>query len=488
METIKTFEIEVVEKDLRGAVENPDLPDNLVSPLGALVSELTAQIKVSPVAVYLGSADKDAEMRNFFAYALARAMIAHEPTTVLVDCDFLSVGLSGIVPQRDGLGFLDLLLYGSSLGVITQTTASGVKTISAGSFPVSKRSPFVMDAFENARRYLLNHASCVILCGPALDDNDGVHPILENVDIPVVLRVGARARRLDPLEEKLSSVLESRFWSLRIVERERVAVSKARTTEPVAPKTASIDEALLKDVKPIPKWEEDGGGEVEPVEKRRRGNSIFAKVVTSLLGLALVAFLLYWLYLTRSARDGDPAAVTPPQTTQQTDRQSDQQPGAPADTTTLAAVGTVSTSAGTGDDTETSAASDDAAEEVSEPPAAQPRATEPVTIKKVEGSAPIALRANAEGVIVEKELKNYVGQYVVHVSSFELVENARKDADYLTGRGYDVFLYHVDLGRKGLWYRVYVGPFERREAAREQKIRLDENPRVRSTRIVKVRN
>jgi cell division protein FtsN len=47
-------------------------------------------------------------------------------------------------------------------------------------------------------------------------------------------------------------------------------------------------------------------------------------------------------------------------------------------------------------------------------------------------------------------------------------------------------VYHVDLGSKGMWYRVYVGPFATRDDAMDTKIKLDENPRIKSTRVSKV--
>ena len=84
------------------------------------------------------------------------------------------------------------------------------------------------------------------------------------------------------------------------------------------------------------------------------------------------------------------------------------------------------------------------------------------------------------------ELAPYAGKYLIHVSSFRRKDHAQSDADYLAGRGYSTIVAGVDLGEKGLWYRVYVGPFASRADAQTMKIRLDENPRVLSTRITKV--
>jgi cell division septation protein DedD len=87
---------------------------------------------------------------------------------------------------------------------------------------------------------------------------------------------------------------------------------------------------------------------------------------------------------------------------------------------------------------------------------------------------------------VPADLAGYAGKYLVHVSSFRGMTRAQSDADYLKGRGYNTVIAQIDLGEKGTWYRVYVGPLDSRDDALSMKIRLDENPRVLSTRITRV--
>ena len=92
----------------------------------------------------------------------------------------------------------------------------------------------------------------------------------------------------------------------------------------------------------------------------------------------------------------------------------------------------------------------------------------------------------ARGELAVEELSSYAGTYLVHVSSFRGTSRARDDGAYFQSHGFDVVIARVDLGEKGIWYRVYAGPFLSRQQAEASKIRLDENPRVRSTRITRV--
>jgi cell division septation protein DedD len=90
------------------------------------------------------------------------------------------------------------------------------------------------------------------------------------------------------------------------------------------------------------------------------------------------------------------------------------------------------------------------------------------------------------GIHYAETLDEFADRYIIHVSSFKGIEKAREEAFYLSGAGYPVFIYRVDLGSKGMWHRVYVGPYATREDAMEHKINLDGNPRIKSTRISKV--
>jgi cell division septation protein DedD len=52
------------------------------------------------------------------------------------------------------------------------------------------------------------------------------------------------------------------------------------------------------------------------------------------------------------------------------------------------------------------------------------------------------------------------GAYVVQVASFPQQGDAQALKDRLAKKGYAVYTQDADLGAKGIWYRVYIGPFD----------------------------
>jgi cell division protein FtsN len=385
-----------------------------------------------------------------------------------------------------------------------------VKVVGAGSFAVTKKSPFAMDAFVDSRRYLVNQAKCVIFVGPAMDDDGNLHPIAENVDRVVLVRMGARfdARTIDPLEEKVASVQTAESWSVRINTRTAApAARKPQETAKAEPTLVAEVEDLvdrLSEPRPAPRpaatrmasdrvpvEEETGfadapsaGGEgplfeeeeelAGPHIRRKSVGTRIIRVVISFVVLVLVAFVVWWLYLTRSVREhggeragavrrtpvtAPPAPVTatdslrsgrsiepPPVTTEET---------APAERTASGEA------AGRGETTKSAA-------------------------ETAAALKPQTTVSTPDSIHFAATLDEFANQYVVHAGSFRGVDKAKEEAFYLLGWGYSVFIYRVDLESKGVWYRVYVGPFATREDAMERKIKLDENPRIRSTRVSKV--
>lgn len=52
------------------------------------------------------------------------------------------------------------------------------------------------------------------------------------------------------------------------------------------------------------------------------------------------------------------------------------------------------------------------------------------------------------------------GAYVVQVASFPQLSDAQTLKDRLEKKGYNAYTQDADLGAKGVWHRVYVGPFD----------------------------
>ena len=521
MKDLKTFEFGADSETLTRAYESGSIPASLEPLFRAMVSEIVSAAGAGSGSIYLCSPEADAESRNHFAFLVAKLVRAHVPTVLLVDCDFLSTGLNGIIPHRDSLGFLDLLLYGTSLGVITQESLHGVKVVGAGSFSVTKKSPFAIDAFINARRYLTAQAKCVIFVGPAMDDEGNLHPVTENVDRVVLVRMGNRfdARILDPLEEKIASSQAAESWSVRIntrtagpaaagpqeaaKEREPTLVAevqdiadrwerpdaaqrppKARVTSdrtPVGGKAGFEGSPPSGGVGPLLDEEELPG----PRIRRGSGGSRVIRGVTSFVVLVLVAFVVWWLYQTRSVRERAVSARRTPSTAQPAPTTDSLRSDRPIKPPQVAAeeetpVGRAESEPVPGGE-EAAGGAAGGAESARSGESAESAMDR---VAPSESSQPIL--STPDSIYVAASLGEFAGQWVVHSGSFRRIDKAKEEAEYLLGWGYSVFIYRVDLESKGVWYRVYVGPFATREDAMTRKIKLDENPRIRSTRVSKV--
>jgi cell division septation protein DedD len=523
MEKLSSYSINISVDTLRNGFKLGKVPDPLHEPFQSLLPRLTGAAATSPAAVYLFSGDDIAEVRNLFGYSLAAALTQHIPSTLLVDCGYLDVGMNGIVPERDALGFLDLLLYGSSLGVITQETSGGVRVVGAGSFPVTKKMPFVLNAFEPASRRLVAHSGCAIYCGPLFDDDGGLHPLVGAVDIPILVRtVEAGAGVVDPIEEQITAQCDAELLSIRITPRdaaeERAAPHKpspAASAEPelmppvgaepefeeidrspsvtqrletpgVPPVPPAADTRPAREAAPRDRAEKSPPPERPPsVEydeefsavghQDKKHASLIPKIATAVVVLVAVAFLVWWFNAER--RNGGDAesgriAVS-------SGEQSDSAPAPAGGPETVLAA-----------DTTAAVSAPDTTPVAPEPtPVSAPGTSGSAGAEVAESVRPTDASAmlDSDNILVMDDLEsNWGGYYLIHVSSFRESSKARTEVAYLSDRGYPAFVVYIDLGPKGKWYRVYTGPLERREQAREMKKNLDDTPGVRFTRITQI--
>ncbi len=70
------------------------------------------------------------------------------------------------------------------------------------------------------------------------------------------------------------------------------------------------------------------------------------------------------------------------------------------------------------------------------------------------------------------------GVYVVQAAAFRRSEDARGLQQKLAKKGYSAFVEEAQLGEKGVWYRVYVGPFAAAGAADAAVSRLKAEERL----------
>jgi len=516
MEQISTYTVPAGLDALLAVRETGTLPRELYEPMQALVRHFTSVAAERPVYAYLFSDEADAERRDLFAYALMRTLLQHIPSALLVDCDFLGSGMHGIVPEKDALGFLDFLLYGSSLGVITQETTGGVRVIGPGSFPVTRKMPFVPDAFREASYRLVNHARCVIFVGPLYDDEGAVHPLVGMADLPVFVRDNAEGRGgMAPIEESIAAGADRELISVRVggepfepelarpelAGADRVEEPESRFAapppqepaapppthepppdeqEPIRPAMADtppvaplppLDETIVDTVRGRPSDPRIPARPDDTIPEEPRYTSLVPRLLTALVALMVIVFIAWW-FLQERQFPGLPTLKRPP---------------GPA-TETAATPEPVVTASDEGDAT---AVTDTmATAPVTTVPEPEPEPEPVATTTPPPAPAPTAVSLgplSAEDIHVMAELTDgYPGWYVIHISSFRESSKAREEATYLSRQGFPVFIVFLDLGAKGKWYRIYSGPFETREESREVKKNLDEIPRVRFTRISKV--
>lgn len=505
MEQIKLFQIRAGASALAEATRG-DVADDLSGPLSAIASDIAAQSTKEPLVIYICSDDGDRDARNDFALATARLLRGRLPGLLVIDCDFLTPGLGGAVPKPAGPGFLDLLLYGSSLSFISQHAANGVTVIGPGSFPVSRRTPFLMDAFDDTARFLVGTAGCVIFCGPLLD-GDAVHPVARRVDLAVIVGRGrAMDGELTVAETQLAASREKAVWSMRLSDPSAEPASGAPSEPGVQdPELERILEKKTAQAKPTRRQERQSRAKKEKAEldaeiakvidvpfdeegpadslESRAWNTSVPKIVTITLGILVIGSIIWWLYLTKSFRgDDEPMEIGAPNNGQRSaahvvagrDAASTLDGGAiDAIVDTLAADGS--------EPTDVSRAESQLGSSET-PPEPTPDVT-PETVSQPPGRTGAA---SPDAIDILENLAEYGGSYLVHASSFRGLDRVKDDFDFLTRHGYEVIVSHVDLGEKGLWYRVYIGPFATEAAAENAKITLDENSRFRSTRITKV--
>lgn len=464
MSRITTFQIPLRPEELRppifaGAAETP-----LAEPLQALVAAVSRRAADASVTIYLCADDDSARARDDFAMALARTLTAHVPSTLLIDCDFLHPGLSELMPQKDALGFLDYLLYGSSIGVITQDY-DGVHMVGAGSFPVTKRMPFAESAFADASKRLVTHARCALFVGPAFDGDGGRHPLTGTVDVVATVRTSMRHPRLDSIEEQIASA-GPELWSIRLTgatapEPAHVSAPAPPMRTPERPVERAVERPAERPA-PVP-------SSTAALDETRIGASLAPRIAVILFGLLVIAFVVWWFTQNRNA--GNLTTEPSPSGAVATDTARVTNP-VPRDTTTIKPPA-ATTPAGS-DTTATTPAT-------STPPGTTGNSTG--TAGRAGGTT---LVSSADIQVMEDLNRRFRGWYMIHISSFQTSTRARDEVAFLESHEFPVFIVFLDLGPKGKWYRVYVGPFQTREEASEVKKNLDAVPQVRFTRIATI--
>ena len=90
------------------------------------------------------------------------------------------------------------------------------------------------------------------------------------------------------------------------------------------------------------------------------------------------------------------------------------------------------------------------------------------TIRKVQLEKPLT---------EQKSVIHY--PYSIQISSYSTQKGALDDLRRLEQDGHQGYLSLVDLGKKGIWHRVFIGPFENQGAARKYLSKIENFPGAR---------
>jgi cell division septation protein DedD len=424
--------------------------------------------------------------RDFTVLQVAHNLAKHGKKVLIVDCDFLAPGLSGLIRNIEDHGFLDLLLYGSSLKSVTQATGiDNVNVTGPGSFPVSRTIPFALKEFSKVREFLTGKADVIIYCSTLYAEDEAINPLIGMTDSILLccrvddLEEGGLEKRIFDTGEHASKVdlicFCSRMGDQAAKEDEMEIASVDTDTEEDDEDILDLDpeseipESIDDDEDPEPEYLEKSE-EIDSMRKGSRNRISLLRLLAIGIPAVIVAFVIWWIMLERSSQEQEGTGKM----TELVQKQQDARE--------------MASRSGAQDSTE------DDLERVTG--TEQGQVVEDVTSDGAEstsgqgvGDVETGLKETVDEVVDEEpapEIRTLAPEgsyYAVHVASFKDIARAGAETDYLEDNGYEVSVKEVDV-KGAVWYRVYVGEFENREEAEAIRVQLGELRRIAYTRVV----
>ena len=384
------------------------------------------------------TAQKNRLSRDFTVLQLAHVLAKRGKRVLIVDCDFLDPGLSGLVENVEELGFLDLLLYGSSLqSVASPIGVDGVYVCGPGSFPVNKTMPFAKREFAKINEFLLGKNDVVIYCSTLYTDDGEIHPLTEFVQ-SVLFCCRIEEMGEGQLKQNLEE-LTGRDVMVNVV----CFSSKSGEGEPREVGPAMIEPPERADRKDQPVYIEKMG-EIESEEGGGKRRFSLPRFITIVAAVIIVSFVVYWVMITRTIRQRESSSRMTELVQKQRDAReatSDQIPQAVP----------VDTMKGEGEETR-----GEVPQVVSEP---ETRPSKPEI-----PAGPL---------------------YAVHVASFRDMGRVDAEVSYLDKQGYETRVVEAEV-KGAVWFRVLVGSFTTREEAGEVREELLALRRISYARVVEI--
>lgn len=427
--------------------------------------------------------------RDFAVLQIAHILAKHGRDVLIVDFDFLSPGLSGIVENPEDHGFLDLLLYGSSLKTVVKPTGiDGVSVVGPGSFPVSRTIPFAQKEFTKVRDFLSRSHDVIIYCSTLYTDDGTINPLSSLVD-SIFLSCRLEEMPEGQLQKNLAD-LGSDLPPADLVcfgedgaasTEEKEFMLPAPLDEESGEGAAESGDGTVEEEKYGPEAIEKTA-DLESDHKRRSGGMNLPRLVTSVVVVFVVVFLVWWFMIHKSITNKEGESRTAELVQKQRDVQEIKdrnQDGTAVD--------------GTEEEISAEGQADQKTPPVEEP-ADKPvdetvkesavEKTDDVATVETEKEADTSPPVSKPGTVTPAPEGSY---YSVHVASFKEMSRAGTETDYLEKKGYEAIILDADVnGQK--WYRVYVGEFGTKEEAAATRMQLLDLSRIGYAKVVTLKN
>ncbi len=284
-------------------------------------SELNDRIKNLEGASFLAlSVTGDRISRDFSVLQIAHYLSRLDRSVLIVDCDFLEPGLGGLVENIEEYGFLDLLLYGSSLKSVAKPSGiDNVGIIGPGSFPVTKTVPFARKEFKRVNDFLLKNRDAVIYCSTLKTDEGEVNPLSEFVD-GIILSCRIEETEEGQLQKSISELESAGVRTIETVClcRDQFEGAAAPGEETAAGKEG--EELEKEPAEPGEKLDEEAGPEFEEetetafIEKTEELDSeeprpekkfdIF-RLGAVVVGVLVIIFVVWWFMVEKGIKKED---------------------------------------------------------------------------------------------------------------------------------------------------------------------------------------
>jgi len=438
-------------------------------------SELNDRIKNLGGASFLAlSVTEERISRDFSVLQIAHYLTRLDRSVLIVDCDFLEPGLGGMVNNIEEYGFLDLLLYGSSLKSVAKPSGiDNLGIIGPGSFPVTKTVPFARKEFKRINDFLLKNSDAVIYCSTLNTDEGEVNPLSEFVD-GIILSCRIEETEEGQLQKSISALESIGVTTIETVCLCRDQYEGVSGPEPEEESVVEEEEASAEELP-----EEQAGGpeeqpgldveeEAEPafIEKTEELDSeegqpkkkfdVF-RLGAVIVGVLVIAFVVWWFMVERGIEKEDRSREIKSEAVRKMKDVREEMP-----------------------EEERQAAARDYVEDDAEATAGE-TGSKTTAAQAADSSA-------AGGPVIEEEpvpegsAREF---YSIHVASFRDLGRAQREKEYFEGLGYQVTLKEAEI-KEQQWYRIMIGRYETEDEAKKKRIELKGIARVGYARVRKI--